>query len=190
MSHYLDYGFQFTKEKPICAAWSNSEFQPLLALATTLPRVIFLQEEVIVQEYEINKGKKCTALKWNPLYLSLGLGWEDGSVSLWSEDDRILREEKLVHKTEVTCIVFSSDGNRMVTGDKVFLDRIQDFNSLESLECGRLIVDFLLFVNISVKVPLLISYSVDSLMKKNPWKSGIPCSSSQPTLAHSVLEMT
>jgi len=121
MTHYVDYGFQFTKEKPICAAWSNSEFQPLLALSTTLPRVIFLQEEVIMGEYEINKGKKCTALKWHPMFLTLGLGWEDGTVSLWSEDDKILREEKMVHKAQITAVVFSTDGNRMVTGDSVFL---------------------------------------------------------------------
>ena len=119
MSHYLDYGFQFTKETPMCAAWSNSEFQPLLSISTSLPRIIFLQEEVIVNEYEINKGKQATALKWHPIYLWLGIGWADGTVALWSEEDKLLREEKMVHKSSITCVVFSTDGSRMVTGDKV-----------------------------------------------------------------------
>ncbi len=121
MTQYMDRGFQFTKEKPICAAWSNSEFQPLLALSTTLPRIIFFQEETLVDDYMISKGKQCTALKWHPMYLRLGIGWADGSVSLWSEEDKLLREEKMVHKSEITAVMFSSDGSRMVTGDKVCL---------------------------------------------------------------------
>lgn len=119
MSHYLDYAFQFTKEEPICASWSNSEFQPLLALSTTLPRIIFLQEEMIIQKYEINKRKKCTALEWHPVYLSLGLGWEDGTVSIWTEENQSFKEDRTIHKSEIRCIVFSPDGNRMITGDKV-----------------------------------------------------------------------
>lgn len=117
----MDYGFKFAKEKPLCAAWSNSEFQPLLAISTSHPRIIFLQEEVIVNEYEIIKGKPALAMKWHPVFLSLGIGWADGSVALWNAEDKLLREEKMVHKASITGVVFSSDGSRMVTGDKVTL---------------------------------------------------------------------
>jgi len=119
MSQYMDYGFKFTKEKPLCAAWSNSEFQPLLAISTSHPRIIFLQEQNIASEYEIIKGKQALCLKWHPVLQSLGIGWADGSVAFWSAEDKLLREEKMVHKAGVTNIAFSPDGSRMITGDKV-----------------------------------------------------------------------
>lgn len=121
MSQFLDYGFQFTKEKPICASWSNSEGQPLLAISTTSPRIIFLQEEVILEEYQITKGKQALALKWHPTSSCLGIGWADGSVGLWAEENKSMKEDKSTHKSAITCIVFNSDGSRMVTGDKVIM---------------------------------------------------------------------
>ena len=121
MSHYLDYAFQFTKEDPICASWSNNEFQPLLALSTSFPRIIFLQEEVIIQKYQIDRRKRCTAMEWNPACMNLALGWEDGTVTIWTEEDQTTKDDKTIHKAPIACITFSPDGNRMVSGDKVFL---------------------------------------------------------------------
>ena len=88
MSHYMDYGFKFAKEKPLCAAWSNSEFQPLLAISTSHPRIIFLQEEVVVNDYEIIKGKPAISLKWHPVFLCLGIGWSRhlSSSERWATD--------------------------------------------------------------------------------------------------------
>ena len=57
----------------------------------------------------------------------MAIGWSDGKykfefivsgcVTLWNEDQRQTREDKLVHKPPLTIITFSSDGSRMVTGD-------------------------------------------------------------------------
>jgi intraflagellar transport protein 140 len=37
---------------------------------------------------------------------------------LWNEDERLTREEKVLHKSPIVIIQFSSDGSRMVTGDE------------------------------------------------------------------------
>jgi hypothetical protein len=54
MSFFFDYGLALEKEEPITTAWSHSEFQPLLAVSTTAPRIIFVQEEAtVVTDFEI-----------------------------------------------------------------------------------------------------------------------------------------
>ena len=68
--------------------------------------------------FEISRGKSATYLKWHPVFPALAVGWEDGAVTLWNEDDRLSREEKVLHKSNITNITFSSDGTRMVTGDE------------------------------------------------------------------------
>lgn len=56
MSFFFDYSLALNKEEAITTAWSNSEFQPLLAISTNAPRIIFVQEEAsIVPDFEINK---------------------------------------------------------------------------------------------------------------------------------------
>ena len=52
------------------------------------------------------------------MFPALAIGWDDGVVTLWNEDDRLSREEKVLHKAPITNITFSSDGTRMVTGDE------------------------------------------------------------------------
>jgi hypothetical protein len=42
-----------------------------------------------------------------------------GVITLWNEDERLSRDEKVLHKSAITNITFSSDGTRMVTGDEV-----------------------------------------------------------------------
>ena len=72
----------------------------------------------MVPDLEIKRGKIASILAWHPVFPSLAIGWQDGVITLWNEDQRLTREEKVLHKAEITNITFSSDGTRMVTGDE------------------------------------------------------------------------
>ena len=80
MTLFLDYNLELENERCVCMGWSSSEFQPLLALSTTYPRILFIQEEgIILPELQIAKGKKATTLSWHPVYPQLAIGWDDGN---------------------------------------------------------------------------------------------------------------
>ena len=82
MSLFFDYNVSLGSEKPVCVAWSNSEFQPILAVSTTSPRIIFLQEEaILIPELEIARSKIAKYLKWHPVYPALAIGWDDGKLN-------------------------------------------------------------------------------------------------------------
>lgn len=34
-------------------------------------------------------------MKWHPVAHSLAIGWQDGCITLWHEDDRLTRDEKV-----------------------------------------------------------------------------------------------
>jgi len=38
------------------------------------------------------------------MFQALAIGWEDGSLMLWNEDERLTREEKVLHKAPI-CII-------------------------------------------------------------------------------------
>ena len=38
---------------------------------------------------------------------------------LWNEDERLCREDKVLHKKTICNLTFSSDGTRLVTADVV-----------------------------------------------------------------------
>ena len=47
----------------------------------------------------------------------LAIGWLDGTLTLWNEDERLSRDDKTIHKASINNITFSNDGSRLVTGD-------------------------------------------------------------------------
>ena len=121
MSLFFDSHFALgTGEATISSAWSNNEFNMILAIATNKPRIIFVNEEgKMLPNFEIQRGKILpVCLKWHPVFQSLAIGWNDGCVTLWNEDQRQTREDKLLHKSPLAIITFSTDGSRMVTGDQ------------------------------------------------------------------------
>ena len=121
MSLFFDNHFALSQgETAIKSAWSNNDFNMILAIATDKPRVIFVNEEgTQLPNFEIQRGKTTpVCLKWHPVFQSLAIGWSDGCVTLWNEDQRMTREDKVLHKAPLSIITFSSDGSRMVTGDQ------------------------------------------------------------------------
>lgn len=120
MSLFFDTHYSLPEgETAITSAWSSGEYN-ILAIATSKPRVIFVSEEgKVLPNFEIVRGNVTpVVLKWHPSFQSLAIGWSDGCVTLWNEDQRWTREDKLLHKTALSIITFSADGSRMVTGDQ------------------------------------------------------------------------
>lgn len=105
-------------EQALVQAWSNSDFGQVLAVATNLPRVIFISEEgLMIPNFDIQRNKvPIQTLEWHPQIQALAIGYTDGQLLLWNEDERLTRDDKAVHKSPITNITFSSDGSRMVTG--------------------------------------------------------------------------
>jgi hypothetical protein len=45
-------------EQALLSSWSNNDFNVVLAIATNLPRIIFVSEEgVVVPNFQIQRGK-------------------------------------------------------------------------------------------------------------------------------------
>ena len=45
MSYFFDNHLNLGPEEAVCTAWSNTEFNMILAVATNAPKIIFVQEE-------------------------------------------------------------------------------------------------------------------------------------------------
>ena len=84
-------------EQCLLSAWSNSEVNVMLAVATNVPRIVFMSDEgTLVPNFEITRGKnQITQMKWHPTLHALAIGWSDGCITLWQEDDRLIRDEKV-----------------------------------------------------------------------------------------------
>ena len=106
-------------EQALHSAWSNNDYNMVLAVTTNAPRIIFIQEDgTVVPNFEIARNKVPVAqIAWHPLLQALAIGWQDGVLTLWNEDARYTQEDKQVHSAAVTNITFSPDGARLVTGD-------------------------------------------------------------------------
>ena len=84
-------------EQCLLSAWSSSEVNVVLAVATNTPRIIFMTDEgTMLPNFEIQRGKnQVTQMKWHPVIHALAIGWSDGCLTLWQEDDRLIRDEKV-----------------------------------------------------------------------------------------------
>ena len=118
MSLFFDYKVNLNDEQVALAAWSNSEYQPLLAVGTRMGKIHLFTEEGEAQTKNI-MARPCalSQLFWHPYLPLLYACWDDGAVSYWSENDNHSKEEKSVHGCKISGVTISADGSRLVTGD-------------------------------------------------------------------------
>ena len=57
-------------------------------------------------------------MAWSPAARLLAVGWADGAVTLWNDVTRKTEETTRVHVRPVSCLVWSRDGSRLVSGDE------------------------------------------------------------------------
>ncbi|KAH9494870.1 hypothetical protein Btru_015870 [Bulinus truncatus] len=58
---------------------------------------------------------KCYA--WHPTRKIIAVGWETGEITVWNEQDKELIEAPHLHRAEVVCIIWSSNGTRLISAD-------------------------------------------------------------------------
>lgn len=98
-------------------AISNVPLLPTLAVATPI-RIMFYNENGEKMEFELNKGVTPTYIEFHPHQSQLAIGWQNGCVTLFNEDQKMVKEEPGVHKAAILFIVFQPSGNCMVTTDE------------------------------------------------------------------------
>ncbi|XP_041362442.1 intraflagellar transport protein 140 homolog [Gigantopelta aegis] len=59
-----------------------------------------------------------TSVCWHPSKKIVAVGWENGELLVWNEQDRELFEGVHMHKEPITLLQWSSNGTRLFTGDK------------------------------------------------------------------------
>ena len=58
-------------------------------------------------------------MAWHPSKKIVAVGWENGELLVWNEQDHNLFEGVHMHKAPITLLQWSSNGTRLFTGDKV-----------------------------------------------------------------------
>ncbi|CAD8148851.1 unnamed protein product [Paramecium pentaurelia] len=95
---------------------SHSAINPSIAICTT-SRVILFNDQGEKLDYDFTHNQKPTAIVWHPIQPQLTIGWQNGLITLWSEDTRTSKEESAVHKGEINLIQYNTNGSRMVSAD-------------------------------------------------------------------------
>jgi intraflagellar transport protein 140 len=117
MALFFDFKTNLQDHIPTVAAWFNSEFQPLLAVGTQGGTVLFFNEEGEPLGSSFSRNSTPLKMAWHPSLPAVYIGWEDGTVSYWHDEERALKEDTSAHSAKVTGLVVSPLGSRMVTGD-------------------------------------------------------------------------
>eukprot|EP00976_Prorocentrum_cordatum_P093892 1189576-Prorocentrum_minimum.AAC.2 len=115
-----------TTGETVCCAWSqwtDEKTKPLLAVALANNAVgVYTDEgEPLDKQHDPQlkgtRGVAPVALQWHPAQRLLAIGWADGVISFWNEQERRLSEDKQAHTAAITCMQWSADGSRLITGD-------------------------------------------------------------------------
>ena len=77
MSLFFETHVMMEGEEAVSCAWSNNDFNMILAVATNAPRIIFVNEEgAVLPDFEILSGKnQVNLIKWHPVFQALAIGW-------------------------------------------------------------------------------------------------------------------
>lgn len=95
---------------------SNVSIIPSIAICT-ISRILFYNESGEKFDFELYKGVPPTYIEYHPFLPQLAIGWQNGVVTLFNEDQKMIKEEAGVHKSPIILIVFQPSGNCMVTTD-------------------------------------------------------------------------
>ena len=120
----------------IAASWCGAKEPALLAVAVEGGTVLVLEEDGTLHDEVIRNRpfndpdhrsapqmSAATCLSWSTAQLSggtvlLAIGWNDGSVMVWSEKDRMQRVDDEQHSLQpISFVAFTPDNSRLVSGD-------------------------------------------------------------------------
>jgi len=60
-----------------------------------------------------------TLLLWHPVKKLLAIGWKNGEIAIWNEHNKELHDIPSLHTKSITTLCWSSNGNRIASGDEV-----------------------------------------------------------------------
>jgi intraflagellar transport protein 140 len=102
----------------LATAFSNADQQILAASTKNGDLTMYLEEgEHLDPEVTLHRTGECAHLQWHPKLSLLATGWDDGTVAVWGEKERVMREEANTHKAPITLLTFSPEGSRLISGD-------------------------------------------------------------------------
>ena len=76
---------------------------------------------------KLHRSCQVTATSWHPTRKIIAVGFENGELLIWNDHDHELFEGLPLHKHPITVLHWSSNGSRLISGDKVsepFLRRL------------------------------------------------------------------
>eukprot|EP01135_Chromosphaera_perkinsii_P005240 Nk52_evm9s327 gene=Nk52_evmTU9s327 len=77
----------------------------------------YMDEGEEVSDSNLERSCRAAVIKWHPHRKILAVGWEDGTLTVWNEYEKLLHENKDVHRRPITCLEWYTEGNRFFTGD-------------------------------------------------------------------------
>ncbi|KAF5834048.1 WD40-repeat-containing domain protein [Dunaliella salina] len=119
------YCNQIKKKTGATAAWSQAPgYAPMLAVSLAPNAVGLYTEEG--QPWDPKKealvvnvrSTECAKMAWHPLLPLLAIGWRDGGISFYNVEERRLEEDSKTHRRPVTHMMWSANGERLITTDE------------------------------------------------------------------------
>ncbi|KAI8819835.1 uncharacterized protein EV422DRAFT_87782 [Fimicolochytrium jonesii] len=92
---------------------------PVIAAATKEGRVELYDDEGKKQEgIDVAKaGAGEAKLAWHAVRKLLAVGWGNGSIAIWFDNEQVLREGN-VHQSSISLVEWNPVGNKLITGDE------------------------------------------------------------------------
>lgn len=73
---------------------------------------------------KLHRSCQVTSTSWHPTRKILAVGFENGELLVWNDVDHELFEGLPLHKHAITVLHWSSNGSRLMSGDKVRLNLV------------------------------------------------------------------
>ncbi|XP_046855391.1 intraflagellar transport protein 140 homolog isoform X2 [Xenia sp. Carnegie-2017] len=79
----------------------------------------YLDEGEPLEESNVIKSScQVSSMSWHPVRKIIAIGWTSGELNMWNEHDHDLHEVYSIHKSNITVIKWSHNGQKLVTADQ------------------------------------------------------------------------